>query len=99
MDCCAECGRQASLEIERDGEPNPLCAACADGLVPGLRVGSLALGLRPRHRESSGVCPHCGWTSQAIEETGLAGCPLCYEVFDRRIWKKYGITDQAPAGA
>jgi protein-arginine kinase activator protein McsA len=38
-----------------------------------------------------GSCPNCGWTENRLVETGMLGCPLCYEAFSDRVWKQFGI--------
>jgi protein-arginine kinase activator protein McsA len=31
-------------------------------------------------------CPHCQTTAKSVAETGMAGCPLCFEAFPHA-WK------------
>jgi protein-arginine kinase activator protein McsA len=53
--------------------------------IPGISafVGSF---VRPKAEET--VCPHCKTTAAAVLETGLAGCPLCFEAFPEA-WKPF----------
>jgi protein-arginine kinase activator protein McsA len=38
-----------------------------------------------------GKCPNCGWTENRLIETGMLGCPLCYEAFGDPVWHQFGI--------
>lgn len=42
-----------------------------------------------RNRPAPLKCPHCGVSRDTMETSGLAGCPLCYEVFEL-VLKEYG---------
>lgn len=44
-----------------------------------------------RPRNEVGPCPHCGCTQNQWKETGLVGCPLCYEVFRKDLSSHFGI--------
>ncbi len=51
-------------------------------------------GTRPRDEnpasvpgpEESRVCTVCGTTLADLKETGLVGCPVCYQVFGEQLW-------------
>ncbi len=75
---CAQCGGAATLNLREDGSNSPICTACLDRLMPAMRLGSLRKQFL-RDREERGFCPYCGWTTEQVQETGLVGCPLCYE--------------------
>jgi hypothetical protein len=56
--------------------------------APALRrgLGGLDVARLLRHLRmpaaAGGPCPACGWTRADLERTGLAGCGLCYSVFE-----------------
>jgi len=41
-----------------------------------------------RHR---GVCPYCHCTQEEAIQTGLVGCPLCYEMLDTTALTHFGV--------
>jgi protein-arginine kinase activator protein McsA len=96
---CGECGRPASLECERDGETTIRCPRCVDRQMAGFGVGAMIVAFQGRRRASVQTCPHCGWNQEDLEGMGLAGCPLCYEAFDRSVWSRFGIVPAPTAGA
>src|SRR6185312_8712555 len=65
----------------QDGVQTPSCAACTDRLAPGAGLSSFAAAFY-RTKRVVGVCPNCGTTQDSAIETGLVGCPLCYEMLD-----------------
>jgi len=38
-----------------------------------------------------GICPNCNTLQASALETGLVGCPLCYEMFDEQALAHFGI--------
>jgi protein-arginine kinase activator protein McsA len=44
-----------------------------------------------RPKAVRGDCPYCGTTQKELEDTGLAGCPLCYEAFPPAVWSQFGL--------
>jgi protein-arginine kinase activator protein McsA len=70
---------------------------CSDCLVKRWPL-SLVIGITERMRGSRqrGSCPYCGTTEAEIVELGLAGCPLCYEVFPANVWKSFGLKTDSP---
>lgn len=41
-----------------------------------------------RAPRNQGTCPYCQTTAAEVAETGLAGCPLCYESLGDGLWRK-----------
>lgn len=78
---CAECGGAATLILTEGPDRIALCVACVDRKFPELRLGSFKKQFM-RPRKTDGACPNCGWTQQKLSETGLLGCPLCYEALE-----------------
>ncbi len=75
--------------MRQDGVASWLCEACA-GRKPGIQgLCGLVRSLK-RGRKPSLTCPHCETTADDVKETGLAGCPLCYEALDDA-WEHFGI--------
>lgn len=60
----------------REVEPSALFRG-----LSGLDISRLFDGLR-RSPTPGGPCPACGWTRSELDRTGLAGCGLCYSVFE-----------------
>ena len=90
ISACAHCGSPSVFKVEEAGEQVRLCRSCLDKQFPSMRLGLLTEALiAPKVR--NGTCPNCGWTESRLNETGLLGCPLCYEAFGDHVWSKYGI--------
>lgn len=84
---CDECGRSAALVVDHEGVRSRLCVDCASLRSSVARIAPMfAL---PRRRD--GICPYCGSTMAEIKATGLAGCPLCYEVGPDAMWTEFGM--------
>ena len=66
------------------------CAACADNLAPGAGLSAIA-GAMLHSRRRPGACPYCGAQQADALETGLVGCPLCYEMLDEEALSHFGI--------
>ena len=80
---CAVCGAQARYRVAREDGTECYCDSCFKRTPEGEwkpLLDSFARPLAP-----AGKCPHCGWTVERLEQTGLVGCPLCYEALDRGI--------------
>jgi hypothetical protein len=75
---CADCGHSAELLLKMAGAGVPLCPACLDARFPGERLGS-AISAFVRNPRPVNQCPYCGWTQERLNESDLAGCPLCYQ--------------------
>jgi protein-arginine kinase activator protein McsA len=86
MKTCAECGRSASFSCSRAGVETWLCAHCTESRAGISGLTSLIQAFN-RPRQKSGQCPYCGTTETTLEETGLVGCPLCYEALRDQISK------------
>lgn len=71
---CVEHAREEGLE----GTPTPLHEVLTKlvGAVPGAAA---------RVRVQSPSCPRCGLTFAEFRQTGLLGCPGCYEAFEDRL--------------
>ncbi len=81
---CARCGSPAAYRFGQEGEESTYCRACAERVGP--RDVVRLLGELTRERpDPNRPCPHCGWTRAQFSETGLLGCPLCYEVLEPEI--------------
>ena len=78
---CAHCGGAATVVLREDGAATPICAQCLDRITPGMRLGNLRKQFL-RDRKVGAPCPHCGWTNEQLTQTGMVGCPLCYEALD-----------------
>lgn len=91
---CSECGAEARYRVTEAGVQTTLCGRCADELCGWIDLDALLSGFR-KPRAGGDECPYCGTTRQQAVETGLVGCPLCYEVFPADVWHHYGL-DPAP---
>ncbi len=47
-----------------------------------------ALCQPPRNR---GICPYCRTTQEEAVQTGLVGCPICYEMLDDTAYVHFGV--------
>ncbi len=80
MPACSLCGGPGMAAARRSAthEESTFCWTCLAKFEPELEFGSFVrslVAIRPR----PGGCPYCGWTERRLAETGLLGCPLCYE--------------------
>lgn len=87
---CAYCGGPSVFRVDVAGDQARLCRSCLDKRYPELMLGTLAEALVMR-KVSNGVCPNCGWTEAQLNNTGMLGCPLCYEAFSEDVWPRFGI--------
>lgn len=85
---CSACGKDNGLTITEGGEAVSLCPDCLDKRWPALRLGELTQSLR--RPTTQGKCPFCGTTDKQALDTGLVGCPLCYEALSARVWQELG---------
>lgn len=75
--------------MDSAGVTGSYCDFCAEVVLGFSGVSQLVRALsRPRRNPT--VCPYCGSKNDEVLGNGLAGCPLCYEVFPE-VWKKLGI--------
>jgi protein-arginine kinase activator protein McsA len=74
----------------RDGVQMWACVACAEILAPRSDLPAIAAAML-RSKRRPGVCPNCGTQQADALETGLVGCPLCYEMFDDIALSHFGI--------
>ncbi|MFQ3586227.1 MAG: hypothetical protein SNJ74_06760 [Fimbriimonadaceae bacterium] len=74
--------------VLRDGDRAEMSARAFVRLYPELRVLTF---LKSALADVSKAqrCPACGWTAAKIEETGLVGCPLCYEAVDSPLLDRF----------
>lgn len=74
--------------VRRDGNQTEMGSRAFVRAYPELRVLTfLRTTLSDFARRSQ--CPACGWTSAKIEETGMVGCPLCYEGVDSPLLDRF----------
>jgi protein-arginine kinase activator protein McsA len=84
-DRCSECGRPARLSATADGQTRRLCDRCLDSFLEQAGMARfLTSFVKPR--AVADHCPHCQTTAKSVAETGMAGCPLCFEAFPHA-WK------------
>lgn len=77
---CAECGRRNVLQVEGLGTGQVLCARCLDARLdqPGFS-GFMQAFITPQIKRET--CPFCATTVSMVRDSGLMGCPICYEAF------------------
>jgi protein-arginine kinase activator protein McsA len=96
---CDSCGGLPQYSIKENGHRFSLCARCLDKKYPHLAVEALRKSLI-KDRASHETCPYCKTTLSQAKDTGLVGCPLCYEVFPGDVWNVFGINlDGTPSGS
>jgi hypothetical protein len=76
--------------VVQDGVQTAACVACAELLAPQADLPAIAAAM-VRVRRTPGSCPNCGTLQSDALETGLVGCPLCYEMFDQEALNHFGI--------
>jgi len=74
---CGVCGQAAVLEVKDADASEVLCWNCLRAYGTFAGFGEFVEGFHRRPKPTT-VCPHCEWTVNQIETTGLVGCPLCY---------------------
>lgn len=65
-----------------------LCAACADSLFGEFEksfFGGMQAGLFDEPVFEERQCPSCGLRFSEYRQTGLLGCPSCYDVFNEEL--------------
>ena len=72
--------RQGKEEIGRVSFPKEL-----DAKVGVQGIGKVIFGLSNQKENAKGRCPACGYSVFLLEQSGLLGCPACYEVFKEQI--------------
>jgi protein arginine kinase activator len=77
---CSECADREGL--------SPLEAPLQSHGALDAFLGEMLKGLAPseRTRERSvpeAVCPECGYEYRRLQESGMLGCPACYQAFHR----------------
>ncbi len=80
---CALCGAAAWLQVHTERRTLALCRACATRYERRMRTAPISRWLqqlRPPPRTHT-RCPLCGTTPEQIQQTGLFGCCICYQVF------------------
>jgi protein-arginine kinase activator protein McsA len=80
---CAFCGAGAWLRVRTSSGDLLLCQACAqryERRVLGAPLSRWLQQLRPPPLSHS-QCPFCGTTRDQIQQTGLYGCCICYEIW------------------
>jgi protein-arginine kinase activator protein McsA len=85
---CSICGKDNGSTVAEGNESVALCTTCINKRWPRLRIGDLSDGLR-RPKAGQGQCPYCGTTDKQALDTGLVGCPLCYEALSNTIWQEF----------
>lgn len=63
---------------------------------PALVIGKVALEAQAVARRASRACPGCGTTMAQVRDTGLVGCPQCYEQFEQELGP---VIERAQGGA
>ncbi len=79
---CALCGAEAWLRVRTGSGALTLCRACAlryERRMLGAPLSRWLNQLRPPPQKHT-RCPFCGTTLEQIQQTGLYGCCLCYQV-------------------
>lgn len=80
---CESCAREAGLS----SDPHMPISKLLSSFMLGPTAGPQQPGKpRPQQPAKSVVrCAGCGTTYAAFKETGLLGCPACYEAFSERL--------------
>ncbi len=84
----------AEFSVVQDGVQTWACSRCIDLLLPDAGLSSISLALCPPKR-MLGICPYCKSTQEEALQTGLVGCPLCYEMLDAAALVHFGIAKGA----
>ena len=81
---CHRCGRPSVAVLEQDGVSMRVCGRCLEFIVgsPGF-ADFLAEFRHPR--QDAERCPFCQRSVAESEQTGILGCPLCYEVMSQSV--------------
>ena len=67
---CSDCAKQEGMLV------NPFMPLAQ------MMAGMMGESVRPQKSSLSGLaCSHCGYDFSRFQETGLLGCPQCYEEF------------------
>lgn len=90
---CQNCGqREATVLVQtvvaNQVKKTALCATCASELQPAATLDALleaAAALSARPRAHPGRCPGCRTAFAEFRETGLFGCPQCYDHFAAQV--------------
>lgn len=69
------------IRVFRDGVEARGGAETLRRALRGTDLGQLVGALRAE-TGPPGACPACGWSREQWAQTTLAGCGLCYSVFD-----------------
>ncbi|HRK22679.1 MAG TPA: hypothetical protein PLX06_12760 [Fimbriimonadaceae bacterium] len=80
---CSLCGARAGFRVRDAHGTTAYCESCIRRTAEAPIAELLQAFRRPK--APKGVCPHCGWTDAKLEQTGMLGCPLCYEALDGQI--------------
>ncbi|MEN3002590.1 MAG: hypothetical protein ABDI19_12235 [Armatimonadota bacterium] len=79
---CSVCGAAAWLRVRTGSGTLVLCRACAlcyERRTLGVSLSRWLQQLIPPPKTYT-QCPFCGTTAEQVQQTGLYGCCLCYQV-------------------
>ncbi len=77
LNLCDQCADSAGLTMK---SPVSWWDGFFGTSLPGPSLFGYPAQLR-RQRKTQLVCPSCGETEDELRETGLLGCPVCYDTF------------------
>ena len=81
---CERCGRPAVFGLTEQGHRSWYCAQCLERASGVKRLGAV-LSAFLRKPERLDACPYCGCRDTEWRNSGVMGCPLCYEVFQNEL--------------
>jgi len=84
---CDRCGRSATFRVSEAGVERWICESCLETVLGAIPLSEIAVAM-VRAPRNQGTCPYCQTTAGEVAETGLAGCPLCYESLGDGLWRK-----------
>jgi len=86
---CHRCGRPSVAVLEQDGVAMRVCGRCVELIVANPGFGDFLADFQHR-RQMAERCPNCDRSVAESEQTGILGCPLCYEVISQSVLVSLG---------
>jgi len=87
---CERCGRPAEFRLTEQERETVVCRRCVDRLAGVSRLGAVLTAFL-RAPERLDTCPYCGCRDVDWRESGIVGCPLCYEVFQAELSRHFRL--------